>query len=133
MAHLSEETVSESKYKELFNMYLLYLTNDLEHRMTIISKKSGIPYDRIVNIKKGKSSGNETLLRKLTNAYHLELNEKFKLPAGLIGELPEAAKKGGQPASDDRFDKLEEEVELLKKQNQEMMLALMKLQSKLIK
>jgi len=110
-------------YKKAFNLSIEYLMKELRYGVPSISKISGINKDKIYNIRKGVSSGKKEDLELLLGSFP-ELNKKFNFNT--------QSKEVGQTMSDNRVDKLEEEVERLKRENQEIMLAIIKLQNKLL-
>jgi hypothetical protein len=110
-------------FKKAFIVCLEYLMKELRYDAPMISERTGISKNKIYNIRKNKSSAKSKDFELLLDKFP-ELNKKFNFKA--------PKKEIGQSVSDNRVDKLEEEIERLKRQNQEIMLSLIKMQNKLL-
>lgn len=128
MARKSNETVGESEYSILFKTLFEYLYNKKSIKMTTISERTGIKYDRLINIKRGSSQGDELLVLKLKKAFP-ELEKDFALN---IGNVPNDIKNNLPKVNEDLI-KLKAEVEQLKKENMDMYKILVQLQNQILK
>lgn len=126
MVQNAKNTVSEKEYKVLFKEMFFYLKKDCGVKMTVISDKASIDYDKLINIsrKKGSSSGTKSMCESIYIQF-AELHKKYASHFGYLLNKATIAPK------DNRVDKLEKEVERLKRQNEEIILSLLKMQNKL--
>jgi hypothetical protein len=107
--------------KIIFREMVIYLTDVIGHKMTTIASLIGMNYDKVKNIKKGGSSADLEHLVKLIVAFP-ELERKIGLAEEVKGCLPEVKED---------VDELKSEVKRLKRQNEEIILTLIKMQNKL--
>lgn len=123
MVESIKETVEKSskKPKELFKEMIIYLVDTAGYKMTTISNKSNIKYDKINNTRKGGSSGDMVLLLKLIEAFP-ELEKKIGFVKGVKG-LPEGKED---------TEELRKEVERLKTENLKIYKKLVEAQEKLL-
>lgn len=125
MAQRDKKTVRNDKYSVLFINLFNFLFKEKSVKMTTIAEKTGIKYDRLINIKRGASKGNELLVMKLQKAFP-ELNKEFNLN---IGNIPSKVKTSH---IEEDTEELRKEVERLKAENLAIYKKLVEVQEKLL-
>jgi len=100
--------------KQEFKEKLDYLYEDKGISLVSIAETINTNVQKLRDIRKGRSSGNRALLKKLSGSY---------------SEIFEA---GNQPDLKEDMEQLKEEVEKMKKENMEMKNMLLKLQNELL-
>ena len=125
MAQRDKKTLHNDEYSVLFINLFNFLFKEKCLKMTTIAEKTGIKYDRLINIKRGASKGNELLVMKLQKAFP-ELNKEFNLN---VGNIPSKVKT---PHIEEDTEELRKEVDRLKTENLAIYRKLVKCQEKLI-
>ena len=106
--------LEKNEVKKIVKNLLDRLTEEFKFKMPAIAERSKIDYERIKNLKFGRTSGNQS-------DYFL-----------LISAFPELTENQPNEAVEGDIEKMKREIEQLKSENLEIFKTLLKLQQKLL-